>query len=269
MKKIKDRDMKFTIVTPSYNQGKFIQDTIESVLSQNGVDLEYIIIDGGSNDNSVDVIKKYAPRITYWESIPDKGQTNAINNGFARATGDILGWLNSDDVLTSGALSLVKDSFKANPQSDVVYGDSSYMTSDGIVFRTKKSQSFSIEDLRKFDFLYQPSTFFSRRVFDEVGPLDEDYQSCMDYEYWLRLAEHGARFVYEPSLLSQMRFHDDAKSVSGILLSLEEEKNLKLNFGYPYSQVQYNYLYKKYYARFIWPLKRSIAFYLHKKGFSL
>jgi glycosyltransferase involved in cell wall biosynthesis len=261
--------MKFTIVTPSFNQGRFIRETILSVLSQEGVTLEYIIIDGGSQDNSVDVVKKFASQLAYWESQSDKGQANAINKGFARSTGEILGWLNSDDVFTPGALARVAATFEAHPEADVVYGDSSYMTENGVMFRTKKAKPFSIQHLRKFDFLFQPSTFFRRRIYETVGPLDERYQSCMDYEYWLRMAEHGARFEKQASVLSQMRFHEDAKSVKGILLSLDEEKILKLEFGYPYFQVQFNYYYKRYFDRFTWPIKRRIAFFLHEKGVSL
>ena len=259
--------MKFSIVTPSFNQGNYIQATIESVLSQQEVALEYIVIDGNSKDNTVDVIEQFASQLTYWESQPDKGQTNAINKGFARSTGEILGWLNSDDVLTQGALSRVAKVFNTNLEADVVYGDSSYMTKDGIVFRTKRARQFSLEYLRKHDFLYQPSTFFRRRIYEEVGHLDEQYNSCMDYEYWLRMGEHGAIFQYEPSVLSQMRFHEDAKSVKGILLSLDEEKNIKLKYGYPYIQVQWNYYFKRYFDRYTWPIKRKIAFFLHQKGF--
>ncbi len=261
--------MKFSIVTPSFNQGKFIQATIESVLSQKEVSLEYFILDGGSQDNTLALIERFAPQLSYWESQPDKGQTNAINKGFARSTGDILGWLNSDDVFTPGALGRVAAAFEANPQADVIYGDSSYMTKDGVVFRTKKARPFSIEYLRKRDFLYQPSTFFRKRTYDATGPLDERYQSCMDYEYWLHMAEKGAKFVYIGSILSQMRFHEDAKSVSAILLSLDEEKTLKLEYGYPYFQVQLNYYYKRFFDRFTWPIKRNIAFFLHERGFSI
>jgi glycosyltransferase involved in cell wall biosynthesis len=260
--------LKFTIVTPSYNQGKFIEATIESVLSQKEVALEYLVFDGGSQDNTIDVIKRYASQIDYWESQPDKGQTNAINKGFARATGDILGWVNSDDVLTSGALARAADIFEAIREADVVYGDSSYMTKAGVVFRTKKAEPFSIKRLRQRDFLLQPSTFFRKRIYEKVGQLDERYQYCMDYEYWLRMAESGAKFVYVKSILSHMRYHKDAKSVGAILLSLEEEKFLKLEYGYPPLQVYSQYYYKKYIDRFTWPLKRDIALFLHERGFS-
>ncbi len=259
--------MKFTIVTPSYNQGAFIQATIESVLEQREVALEYLVFDGGSQDNTLAVIERFAPQVTYWESKPDKGQTNAINKGFARATGDILGWLNSDDVLVPGALSQVANAFEANPDADVVYGDSSYMTKEGVMFRTKRARPFSIGHLRRHDFLLQPSTFFRRQIYDKFGPLDERYHSCMDYEYWIRLAESGARFFYLRTILSKMRFHEDAKSVSGILLSLNEERMLKLAHGYPYLQVLFIYYYKKFFDRFTWPVKRSIALFLHERGF--
>jgi glycosyltransferase involved in cell wall biosynthesis len=261
--------MKFSIVTPSFNQGQFIQKTIESVLAQKEVAVEYLIFDGGSRDNTVSVIEQYAPQLAYWESQPDKGQTNAINKGFARSNGDVLGWLNSDDVFTPAALGQVASTFEANPQADVVYGDSSYMTKEGVMFRTKKARPFSIEYLRRRDFLYQPSTFFRKRIYEKVGPLDERYQSCMDYEYWIRMAEGGAKFVYIGSILSQMRFHEDAKSVNAILLSLKEEKTLKLEYGYPYLQVQLNYYYKRFFDRFTWPIKRTIALFLHERGFSI
>jgi len=142
------------------------------------------------------------------------------------------------------------------------------MTKEGVIFRTKRARPFSIEHLRRRDFLYQPSTFFHKKIYETVGPLDEQYHSCMDYEYWIRMAEAGARFVYIGSVLSQMRFHEDAKSVNGILLSLNEERALKLKYGYPYLQVQFNYYYKRFFDRFTWPIRRSIALFLHKKGFS-
>jgi glycosyltransferase involved in cell wall biosynthesis len=233
------------------------------------VALEYLVFDGGSQDNTIDVIKRYATQIDYWESRPDKGQTNAINKGFARATGDILGWLNSDDAFTPGALGRVAAAFESTPDADVVYGDSSYMTKEGIVFRTKKARPFSIKYLRKRDFLYQPSTFFLKRIYEAVGPLDEKYQSCMDYEYWLRMAEHNAKFLYERSILSKMRFHEDAKSVSAILPLLNEEKNIKLEYGYPYLQVELDYYFRRYFERFTWPIKRRIALFLRKWEFSI
>ena len=121
------------------------------------------------------------------------------------------------------------------------------MAKDGTAFRTKKAGSFSLERLLRRDFIFQPSTFFRKRAFEAVGLLDERYQSCIDYGCWLRLAKNGAIFVYEQSNLSWMRFHDDAKSVKAILLSLDEEKALKLEYGCPYLKVQFNSLSQKIY----------------------
>lgn len=255
--------VKFSITTPSYNQSQFLQRTLDSVLMQEGVELEYFVFDGGSQDNSVQIIKQYADLLTYWESKPDKGQTHAINKGFARATGDILAYLNSDDVYTPGALARVATVLETYPEVDIVYGNCGYINEDDVLFRIKKAPPFSKKRLTRKDFIFQPSVFFRRQVYEVIGPLDERYHYCMDYEYWLRMAENDMIFYHEPTVLSHMRFHDEAKSVSAIPMALAEEKIMKLRYGYPKWEVQSSYLYKKYIGRYLWPTKRRIAYLLH------
>lgn len=256
--------MKFSIVTPTYNQADFLERTILSVINQVGVEYEYVIIDGKSRDNTVSIIRKYEEKLRHWESEEDRGQSHAINKGFSLATGDIFAYLNSDDVYTANALSYVKKMFEDNPEVDVVYGDCGYMDSNDVVFRVKKAPQFSKSHLYKKNFIFQPATFFRRRIYEKIGPLDERYHFCMDYEYWIRMAKNAAVFRRLPMTLACMRFHDLAKSVAKIQIALNEERAMKLEYGFAWWEVQSNYLYKKFIGRYMWPLKRQLAYQLHQ-----
>jgi hypothetical protein len=140
-----------------------------------------------------------------------------------------------------------------------VYGNCGYIDAEGFLFRIKTTRKFSLKQLRKKDFLFQPSVFFRKRVYDSIGQLDEQYHYCMDYEYWLRMAEAEMNFFYLPVVLSHMRFHESAKSVSAVKKALHEEKMMKLSYGYSNWEVQFNYLYKRLISRHLWPLKRKVA----------
>ena len=206
--------MKISLVTCSYQQGKFLDATIRSVLDQQYSDLDYIIIDGGSKDESVDVIKRHQPLLSYWESEKDRGQTNALNKGFNRATGDILGWLCSDDLLLPDALNWVASYFEAHPEVDMIYGNALWIDAAGDYIRPKKEMSWN-----KFVFLYdhnyipQPATFWRRSLHEKVGGLDESWNLGMDSDLWLRFARH-TKPHYVNKYLACMRDYPEQKTRS-------------------------------------------------------
>lgn len=206
---------KISIVTPSFNQGKYVEQTILSVLNQGYPNLEYIVIDGGSTDGSVEIIEKYSDRITYWVSEKDRGHTHAINKGLAVSSGEILNWLNSDDILLPNALHHVAQAFQEHPEASFVYGDTHQINSNGELLYQVKVTPFNKNTLVYGRIVgTQPSVFFRRRVIEEIGPMDEAYRFCMDIEFWIRAALRGHTFmpVYAP--LSANRFHAGTKTVN-------------------------------------------------------
>jgi len=189
---------RISIVTPSYNQGQFIEETIRSVLLQGYPDLEYIIMDGGSTDESVEIIQKYERWITFWTSEPDGGQTNAINKGFKRATGEIVAWLNSDDLYTAGALCTAAKAFAEQPRPAVIYGNIDTVDADTSILSHVKSREFDLEELYRGDYIPQPGSFISAETIKGIGFLDERFQYAMDYDLWVRLGQKRAIMRYIP-----------------------------------------------------------------------
>jgi glycosyltransferase involved in cell wall biosynthesis len=209
--------MKLTIVTPSYNQGQFLEETIDSVLSQNVPDLEYIIMDGGSTDNSVEIIRKYERFLAYWQSAPDDGQASAITAGFARGSGDILAWINSDDLYEPGILAKVESLFETRSATRLLYGDYSLLYPDGrLVQKPKISFDFKI-CLHSFLMIPQPSSFWSRDVWEAVGGVNPKYHLAFDYDFFLRAARYlekqPSAIVHIPEMWSRFRVHESSKSV--------------------------------------------------------
>lgn len=209
---------KISIVTPSYNQGKFIEETIRSVLLQRYPNLEYIIIDGGSTDDTIGIIKKYEPWLSYWVSERDSGQSQAINKGLRRCTGEIVNWLNSDDLLLPGALRQIGTYFESNTDADVIYGGAHYLHSD-----TGTTSEYIPPIMGLTEFMLpnwprvrhvQPSIFFRRNLLDKAGLLDESLEWGMDLDLWCRFLFSGAAFCRLPVMLSVYRLHQESKTMN-------------------------------------------------------
>ncbi len=202
-----------TIVTPSFNQARFIEETICSVLEQDYPRIEYILVDGGSTDGSLEVIRRYADRLAWWASEPDRGQTDAINKGFAHAHGEILAWLNSDDTYLPGAIAEAVDSLQANPKAGMVYGDANLVDESGAVIGKFPARQTDYRRLRQgYVHIPQQASFFRASLWQRVGPLDPTFYFAMDYDLWVRLARL-APLCYYPRTWATFRLHDTGKSV--------------------------------------------------------
>lgn len=212
---------KISIVTPSLNQGKFIEETIRSVLLQGYPNLEYIIIDGGSTDDSVQIIKKYEKWLCYWVSECDKGQAQAINKGFKMASGDIVAWLNSDDFYEKSIMSIVANYLCLHNDADFIYGDLNCIDRNGKTNNIFEPSNFNLIQLLYYDFIPQQSCFWRHSVLEDMGLLAESYNYIMDYEYWLRCAIKKS-FLYVPVALANSRSHIASKSIAEPLEFLKE-----------------------------------------------
>ena len=222
---------KISIITPSYNQGQFLEETILSVLNQNYPNLEYIIIDGGSTDNSVEIIKKYEKYLAYWVSEKDNGQTHAINKGLKRATGDILAYLNSDDIYLPGILVKIAEFFENNPKIDIVYGDCHIINERGELVKKKKEIAFDYLMGCMIGFgiiIIQPSTFFKKGAVGDVGYFNENLHFVMDANYWFRCTQKGLRFKHISQFISGFRWHLNSKTKSQLNSILQQKRKERL-----------------------------------------
>lgn len=202
-----------SIVTPSLNQGHFLEETILSVLSQDYQNIEYILVDGGSTDGSLDIIQRYSGRFKWWVSEPDMGQTDAINKGFVHASGAILSWLNSDDTYQPEAISEAVAFLSANPKAGMVYGDANLIDEEGNLIGKFPARQTDYRRLRQgFVHIPQQASFFRSALWNKVGPLDPSYYFAMDYDLWLRLAKIS-RLYYHPRLWANFRIHGSGKTV--------------------------------------------------------
>lgn len=205
-----------SVVTPSFNQARFIRATINSVIDQTYPNVEYLIVDGGSTDETLNILRSYGDQIK-WISGVDKGQSDAINRGWLRTKGDVLAWLNSDDVYYPGALETVAEFFETHPQIEWLYGDCDIINIEGKPIKSYPVQSYNYIDFLRGtnNFIPQPATFIRRSVFEHCGKLNEELHFLMDMEYWLRIGlEYSGTYI--PVRLAGLRLHGGAKSVCNL-----------------------------------------------------
>jgi len=200
-----------SVLTPSLNQAPFLEEALLSVLGQAYPDLEYRVLDGGSTDGSLEIIRRYQGRLAGWRSRPDGGQAAALAEGFAESRGEVLAYLNSDDAYLPGALRAAGEAFAADPDLDLVYGDIVFVDAQGRPLAIDVLPTFSWEDLRRVCVIPQQAAFWRRRAYEGVGGIDPDFHFCMDYDLFLRIAEAG-RVRHLPRLMARFRWHAAAKS---------------------------------------------------------
>jgi len=204
-----------SIITPSFNQARFLEATIQSVFAQDYPRVEYAIIDGGSTDGSAEVIKKYADRIAWWVREKDQGQTDAINKGFARATGEIFAWLNSDDTYEPGAISTAVKYLQENPHVGMVYADCNYINEAGQVTGKFPAAQTDLAGLRRgYVHIPQQTMFFRAELWKQFGPLDPSFYFAMDYDLWTRIAAHAELKYVHGQTWANFRIHSSGKTVA-------------------------------------------------------
>ena len=206
----------FSIVIATYNYGRFLEDAITSVLSQSCQDFELIVVDGGSTDNSVEIIKRYKERIVWWVSEPDTGQSNAFNKGFSHASGQYFTWLNADDIMLPDTLLEVKKKLQSNPRARWATGNFiRFRESDKKIIDAKWGPHFLPSFLQTFDsplVIFGPTTFWSREIWDDIGQLDENLHYNMDTDYWVRIMKAGYRQVRVNHDCWAFRMHEESKT---------------------------------------------------------
>jgi glycosyltransferase involved in cell wall biosynthesis len=202
-----------SIITPSYNQVQYLEDTIQSVIMQDYPNLEYIVVDGGSTDGSLSIIERYQDTLAWWVSEPDQGQADAINKGFRKSSGEIIAWLNSDDLYLPGTVSSAVELFQKNPDTGVIYGDAVSADADGRLLNELRFSSWGTRDFLQFKIICQPAVFMKRSCVEKVGYLDPSYHFFLDHQLWIRLSRE-TEFVHHPEIWSVSRYHQDAKNVT-------------------------------------------------------
>ncbi len=245
--------MKISIITPSYNQVDFIERTIQSVLSQDYSNIEYIVMDGGSTDGTIDILKKYSNKII-WKSEKDNGQSDAINKGLKIATGDIIAYLNSDDTYEPGAFKKISDFFENNPDKKWAYGKCKIIDKQDREIRKPITwyknlllKKYSYKKLLTENFISQPATFWRKELLDEIGNFNEQENFCMDYEYWLRIGQKYKAGVIN-DYLSNFRYYSDSKSGNVDKKQFQDELRLAKKYGadkYPLAIFLHSFNYYK------------------------
>ncbi|HQF61497.1 MAG TPA: glycosyltransferase family 2 protein [Anaerolineaceae bacterium] len=204
-----------SIVTPSYNQARFLEQTIQSVLEQDYPNLEYFVMDGGSTDGSLEIIQRYASRLAGWVCEKDRGQTDALNKGFARATGQILAWLNSDDTYEPGAVSAAVAALTSHPDAAAIYGEANFIDENGRVIGRFPAAQTDLPRLRRgYVHVPQQATFFRGDLWRAIGPLDPSFYFAMDYDLWVRLAGRGPLVYLPGQVWANFRLHSGAKTIA-------------------------------------------------------
>jgi glycosyltransferase involved in cell wall biosynthesis len=212
---------KLTIVIPSYNQGEYLEATLRSILFQGYPDLEVWVIDGGSSDRTLDILRTYDPWVQ-WISEPDQGQSDAVNKGLRRATGDWIGWQNSDDTYAPNAFAHFAHTLTAQPHSDVIYGQLDHIDAVGNYLFPYPVTEATVGTMIPYSAVTNHAVFFHRKVIDAGEGLDLTYHHCMDQEFILRLLLRGYRFTFTPQVLAQWRLHDDSKSTQQMTIWARE-----------------------------------------------
>jgi len=202
-----------TIVTPSYNQSRYLEETIQSVLQQDYPAIEYFIIDGGSTDSSVEIIRMYEKQLSGWVSERDRGQADAINKGFRRANGEFIAWLNSDDTYEPSAIGKAIETFQRHPEAGLVFGNVLSIDEHSQPFNLQTFRPYNLSDLMAFNIISQPAVFMRRSILEQAGCLDLDYHLLLDHHLWLRMAAL-APMVYIPETLASARYHAEAKNLA-------------------------------------------------------
>jgi len=219
-----------SVITPAFNSGQFIEDAIQSIVQQEAVTVEHIVMDGASTDDTVATLKRYSH--VEWTSECDGGQSDAINKGFLRAAGDLMGWLNADDYYLPGGLHAIAQAAQEHPEADVIYGDCLFVDSSGKIVRSKVEHNFDASILLYFGcYIPSTSTFVRRRVIESGQLLDCDYRVCMDFEYFVRLAHAGSRFHYVPQFIAAFRWHGNNISLSHADRRAQERRQVQLRYG--------------------------------------
>lgn len=233
-----------SIVTPSLNQGEFLRAAIESVLHQEGPSPEYLVVDGASTDGTVEILESYGPGFR-WISEPDKGQADAINKGFRLTTGEVLGWLNADDLYCPGALNRIAQEFETDPNLMMIYGKARHVDADGNFLEEYPTTEFSLGALSYSCFICQPACFFRRSLFEAAGGVNPDLHYALDLDLWIRFGmlqrENPAwRFRYIPQELAMSRMHRENKTLSMRHQAYQEIMQVvKKQFGH----VSFNWIY--------------------------
>lgn len=249
-----------SIVTPSFNQAQYIESTIQSVLMQEYPRLEYLVVDGGSTDGTVDIIRKYEEKIAWWVSEKDKGQTDAINKGFAHATGDILAWLNSDDTYEPGAISAAVKYLQQHPEVGMVYADCNFIDERGNVIGRFASRQTDHGKLRRgYVHIPQQTMFFRADLWKQVGPLDPSFYFAMDYDLWVRITQYAPIKYLPGKTWANFRIHTSSKT------NVNDERGWKemLRIHYRDNGSFFAPIVAKYYLRKVigplwkWRIKRS------------
>lgn len=247
-----------TIVTPSYNQARFLEQTMRSVLEQDYPNIEYMVADGGSTDGSVDIIKKYSDRLKWWVSEKDNGQAEAINKGFARAKGEITAWVNSDDYYMPGAVSSAVKAFSDHPEAGFVYGNVQVVDKDEKILNQLTYGNWGLKDLLSFHIIGQPAVFIRRSLLEKVGYLDQTYHCLLDHHLWIRLAEQSG-MAYIPSLWASAHYHEDCKNLA---IASEFGREAKRMVQWMQASPQFHDLFEQNRKLILAGAERFDAFYL-------
>ncbi len=255
-----------SIVTPSFNQASFLEETILSVLGQDYPNLEYLIVDGGSTDGSLEIIRRYADRLAWWVSEPDRGQTEAINKGFAHARGEIFAWLNSDDTYLPQAVSEAVQYLQTHPDVGLVYGDANFIDERGRVLGKFPARQTDYRRLRQgYVHIPQQAAFFRAELWHKVGPLDVSFYFAMDYDLWVRIARL-AKIVYLPRPWANFRLHGSAKTIAADERCWPEM--LRVHFregGSRYAVIVWKYWLRKLAAPYLrWKRRRMLHRFAEK-----